>query len=339
MKYVNLSHIKLQHIEFFLTIAETLNITQAAGIHNVSQPLLSQYLTALEDTIGLKLFDRNGRRIALTSAGVYLKKEWSELMNQFENTLDSAHEHYSQPTPRLLRIGLGHANRNTNLGFEILRLFEEISFPRKPSVRFEPWSQLFLKTKEKKLDLAILAYFETINLYPELCFHKVYFQPNYITMARDHPLAGSVLPSLDVFKDCIFYKSFHTTDSLFFSHMYVFTKKIGSSIHFEEVGTDSTLKFYLEAGMGVSIELCHNPFPESDRLITIELAPEMGKPYGILYRKDASESVKEAIAILEKALWIANPDRKPMSTEGMVLSTEGASGRDVENGRNRRRQN
>lgn len=61
-------------VPYFITIAETGNITKAAQILRVSQPSLSQYLTRLEAEVGMPLLHRNCTPIRLTEAGkIYLE--------------------------------------------------------------------------------------------------------------------------------------------------------------------------------------------------------------------------------------------------------------------------
>ncbi len=59
-------------LNVFLTAAETLNFTQAAGRLHMTQPSVSQHIHSLENHFGQLLFVRNGRSIHLTSAGVAL---------------------------------------------------------------------------------------------------------------------------------------------------------------------------------------------------------------------------------------------------------------------------
>ena len=54
---------------YFLTVAETLNITRAAEHLCVSQPSLTQYLNKLENELGVKLLDRKFSPLRLTQAG------------------------------------------------------------------------------------------------------------------------------------------------------------------------------------------------------------------------------------------------------------------------------
>ena len=56
-------------LDYFITIAETGNLTKASEILYVSQPSLSQYLKRLEKSLGLELIDRNTSPLRLTYAG------------------------------------------------------------------------------------------------------------------------------------------------------------------------------------------------------------------------------------------------------------------------------
>lgn len=54
---------ELLQIKYFKAIAETENISKAAGQLYIAQPSLSQTLKRLEDELGTPLFDRTGKRI------------------------------------------------------------------------------------------------------------------------------------------------------------------------------------------------------------------------------------------------------------------------------------
>ena len=55
--------------EWFITLAELQNVTSAARQLHVAQPTLTRTLARLEQQLGVSLFDRNGRRLALNTYG------------------------------------------------------------------------------------------------------------------------------------------------------------------------------------------------------------------------------------------------------------------------------
>lgn len=60
---------ELHQIRYFLATAETGSVSRAAERCRVAQPSLSQQIRKLEDDLGVRLFDRQGRGMALTEAG------------------------------------------------------------------------------------------------------------------------------------------------------------------------------------------------------------------------------------------------------------------------------
>jgi LysR family transcriptional regulator, transcription activator of glutamate synthase operon len=60
---------ELRQLRSALAIARRLSFTAAAEELSVAQPALSQQIAALERELGVRLFDRTNRRVALTDAG------------------------------------------------------------------------------------------------------------------------------------------------------------------------------------------------------------------------------------------------------------------------------
>ena len=56
-------------LRYFRAVAQTENISQAAEKLLISQPALSKAISLLEDEVGVALFQRSGRRIALNEYG------------------------------------------------------------------------------------------------------------------------------------------------------------------------------------------------------------------------------------------------------------------------------
>lgn len=59
----------VRQIDAFLTVAETLSFTEAGNRLGLTASAVSQLVQELEGEVGFKLFDRNTRKVALSSAG------------------------------------------------------------------------------------------------------------------------------------------------------------------------------------------------------------------------------------------------------------------------------
>lgn len=62
----------IKQLRYFIALAEERQVTAAAQRLHMSQPPLSQQLQAMENELGVLLFERKGRRLELTAAGQML---------------------------------------------------------------------------------------------------------------------------------------------------------------------------------------------------------------------------------------------------------------------------
>lgn len=94
----------MRQIKYFLTIAREGQVTRAAKILNMEQPPLSRQLKQMEDELGVKLFDRHGKGLQLTDAGILLKKKAETLLAYFDETIEEVRE-LEQGVKGVLSIG------------------------------------------------------------------------------------------------------------------------------------------------------------------------------------------------------------------------------------------
>lgn len=71
-------------MRYFMALAETLHFGQAAARLNMSQPPFSRQIAMIEKTLGVKLFERTSRHVALTPAGRHFMNDCRAVLEQFD---------------------------------------------------------------------------------------------------------------------------------------------------------------------------------------------------------------------------------------------------------------
>ena len=121
---------ELRQIRSFLSIAETLHFGRTAELIHLSQPALSLQIRALEEEVGVRLFERNRRKTTLTAAGFAFRDDAAAALSQLEQAIRRARL-AANGKLGLLRIGfISTAGRE--IVPDIVRQFRELN----PEVEF-----------------------------------------------------------------------------------------------------------------------------------------------------------------------------------------------------------
>jgi DNA-binding transcriptional LysR family regulator len=95
---------ELRQLKYFVAVAEELHFRRAAERLYVAQPAVSEQVRKLEAELGVRLFDRTNRRVAITEAGSALLEEGRRVLAQAEAAQLAARNARDRAGARL-RIG------------------------------------------------------------------------------------------------------------------------------------------------------------------------------------------------------------------------------------------
>lgn len=113
--------VDIRKIEYFLTVVDHANISNAAEELRISQPTLSRQIHALEQQFKTPLFIRHGRGVSPTEAGKRLEQGMRGLMHQLHSLRDDVVAAASEPSGQVV-LGIPPSPR-TLLAVSIISAF------------------------------------------------------------------------------------------------------------------------------------------------------------------------------------------------------------------------
>ncbi|RRJ67142.1 LysR family transcriptional regulator [Paenibacillus oralis] len=144
---------EIKQLEYFMAVCEEMHFTRAAEKLGIAQPTLSLQIRSLETELNTLLFDRIGKRIALTEAGSILYRQGKQLLQNLQNTFTEIHE--------LREMQGGHLSVSVlpaELDYRITPLF--IQFHKQyPKVHLKIYSsvEIYKQVLDHEIDLGITA--------------------------------------------------------------------------------------------------------------------------------------------------------------------------------------
>ncbi len=175
----------LQELKYFVAVADHRHFGRAAEACNVSQPTLSSQLRKLEDHLGVVLFERTNKRVALTPMGKRLLVHAREALRETE-LLESAAKAAGDPLAGPLKLGIIPTVAPYLMPLILGPLRESC-----PGMVIELWEDLtgplLSLLSAHKLDAAIIA----TDLRPgtDLTETPLYTEPFLAALPENHPLA------------------------------------------------------------------------------------------------------------------------------------------------------
>ena len=97
-------------LESFMEVANCLNFSRAAQRLNITQPAVSHQISALENELGVKLFQRTSKSVRLTQEGYLFTQYAGEILKLSQNSMARMKES-SQDAPPSHRHRLPQCRR------------------------------------------------------------------------------------------------------------------------------------------------------------------------------------------------------------------------------------
>ncbi|MET4081699.1 DNA-binding transcriptional LysR family regulator [Pedobacter sp. UYP30] len=190
---------ELRHLLYFKTVANELNFTKAATKLHISQPPLSRQIKELEEELKVQLFIRNNKRVALTDAGSYFKREVDAIFDKLEETKTIIRE-IDAGFSGELKIGYISSVYQSYLA-EVLKAMHK-EFPYLKTSLFEVPTILQIKDLEQgKLDIGILR---APIMSDKLTIKSLFFDPFVVVIPDTGRVFQNQAELAKVLKNCPF---------------------------------------------------------------------------------------------------------------------------------------
>jgi DNA-binding transcriptional LysR family regulator len=176
---------ELRQIRSFLSIAETLHFGRTAELIHLSQPALSLQIRALEEEVGVRLFERNRRKTTLTAAGIAFREDAVAAVSQLDQAIRRARL-AGHGKVGLLRIGFISTAGNEIVP-NLVRRFRESNPDVVFSLRNILTTDQIQMLAAGSLDIGFLRL--PIGEYPDLEVAEVHREPFVVVTPLSHKLA------------------------------------------------------------------------------------------------------------------------------------------------------
>jgi len=294
--------ISFQQIDYFLTVAEVLNFTDAAKLLYISQPALSKQISVLEKELGFQLFVRNRHHVALTSEGASLYQDWNNLSKQFNDSIYNA-KLISKHTAGALSIGCSDTFDYGDILPVSLREFGKTYPQIELNIESHSFKSLREGLMDDEFDIIFTPYFELDSL-PDVNWLRLKDIPLSIIVPTSNPLSQKDDIKLSDLKDETFIlispKASHFGSERTQAYVRRFDLNIKKVRYVPNV---SSMELAVKNGLGVAI--CNQKLFENDtdtcRIYPLDVIPDDSFLVAVWKKHRKNISLDLFIALLQES--------------------------------------
>ncbi|MET9382193.1 LysR substrate-binding domain-containing protein [Streptomyces sp. NPDC002928] len=176
---------ELRHLRYFMAVAETRHFGRAAEQLRIAQPPLSQAIRRLEAELGVELFARTTRQVALTGAGEVFRRDVERILKAVDESVARV-ARFASGVEGVLRIGL-----TGSASYRQLPALARLVKREMPQVMLEVHTEMLTPAQEaglieRRLDVGVLR----PPVRQEGVIHRpIADEPLVVAMPEQHRLA------------------------------------------------------------------------------------------------------------------------------------------------------
>ena len=144
----------LRQLQYFIEVSEAESVTRAAQRLHIAQPALTRHMRSLERDLGVRLFDREGRGIVLTNAGLVFRDRVRLVLRELDRAQVEVQALSRSPGGRI-DVGLPYSISQALTRLLVRRMQNE--FPRVAMRVIDGWSGFIIEWLIRgRLDLGVI---------------------------------------------------------------------------------------------------------------------------------------------------------------------------------------
>ncbi|NEB76701.1 LysR family transcriptional regulator [Streptomyces sp. SID14478] len=180
-----MSELETRELEYFLAVAEELHFGRAAARLSIAQPALSKAVRRIESRLGVALFHRSSRHVALTPSGEALLEHGRHALNAMSAAVRSARRAAESDTHLRLVLKPGG---DAHLLSGILAAYDRQPDARRVDILFSGATDRVDHLRDGRADVALL--YVPFDDLTGLAHETLHTEDRVAVLPADHPLAS-----------------------------------------------------------------------------------------------------------------------------------------------------
>lgn len=292
--------LNFQNLQYFITVARTLNFTQAARELYVSQPALSKQIRQMEEGLGVQLFIRNTKYVKLTPGGQLMYDYLRQMTQQLDTLVQEAKT--LNRVPRSVKVGILEMGGVIEYTMPLLEAYAQMEDEFDFHYEVYSFNQLRQKFSEGELD--VIFTFSSEVPTERGCVTEVLRDLELnIILSRNNPLSERDTLTVADLKDeefCMLASSFSDCAA---DYILRHCRNEGFTPHkVRNYPNLTTLFLAISQGMGVTLgyRAFFNQFQNDLRKVRFYGIPEALEYHKVVmtYRRDNEDSLRELLAFM-----------------------------------------